>query len=114
MVKPKRYIPDRGDLVWINFSPQEGHEQAGRRPAVVLSPKRYNERLDLALFCPVTSQVKGYPFEIKLPDEAKVQGVVLCDQMKNLDWQARKIKFIETVPSAILEEILAKAITLLE
>jgi mRNA interferase MazF len=113
-VKAKRYIPDRGDLVWINFSPQQGHEQAGRRPAIVISPKRYNERLKLALFCPVTSKVKGYPFEVQLPEDTKVQGVVLCDQIKSLDWQARKIKFIEALPNDTLEEILSKAITLLE
>jgi mRNA interferase MazF len=114
VVKAKRYIPDRGDLVWINFSPQQGHEQAGRRPAIVISPKRYNERLKLALFCPVTSKVKGYPFEVQLPEDTKVQGVVLCDQIKSLDWQARKIKFIEALPNDTLEEILSKAITLLE
>lgn len=113
-MKAKRYIPDRGDLVWINFSPQQGHEQAGRRPAIVISPKRYNERLKLALFCPVTSKVKGYPFEVQLPEDTKVQGVVLCDQIKSLDWQARKIKFIEALPNDTLEEILSKAITLLE
>jgi mRNA interferase MazF len=114
VVKAKRYVPERGDLVWINFSPQQGHEQAGRRPAVVISPKRYNERLKLALFCPVTSKVKGYPFEVPFPDELKVQGVVLCDQIKSLDWQARKIKFIEALPANTLEDILSKAITLLE
>jgi mRNA interferase MazF len=114
MVKAKRYIPDRGDLVWINFSPQQGHEQAGRRPAIVISPKRYNERLKLALFCPITNRVKGYPFEVQLPEDVEVQGVVLCDQLKSLDWQARKIKFIESLPSITLEEILSKAMTLLE
>jgi mRNA interferase MazF len=114
MVKAKRYIPDRGDLVWINFSPQQGHEQAGRRPAIVISPERYNERLKLALLCPITSRVKGYPFEVQLPEDVEVQGVVLCDQIKSLDWQARKIKFIETLSSTTLEEILSKAMTLLE
>jgi mRNA interferase MazF len=100
--------------VWINFSPQQGHEQAGRRSAVIVSPKRYNERLKLALICPITSRVKGYPFEVQLPEDTEVQGVVLCDQLKSLDWQARKIKFIEALPSTTLEEILSKAITLLE
>lgn len=79
--------PDRGDLVWLNFSPQAGHEQAGHRPALVLSPERYNGRSSVALFCPITSRVKGYPFEVALPPAGKITGVVLADQVRSLDWR---------------------------
>jgi mRNA interferase MazF len=79
------YVPDRGDLVWLEFTPQAGSEQRGRRPALVLSPKTYNGKVGLALFCPVTSKIKGYPFEVKLPDGSEVSGVVLSDQLKSLD-----------------------------
>jgi mRNA interferase MazF len=80
-----KYIPGRGDLVWLQFTPQAGHEQAGHRPAVALSPRGYNQKTGLVLFCPVTSQVKGYPFEVKLPDGLPIKGAVLCDQVKSLD-----------------------------
>jgi len=83
------YIPDRGDIVWITFNPQAGHEQAGRRPALVLSPKAYNGKVGLALLCPITSQIKGYPFEVLIPDGLPVNGVILADQVKSLDWKAR-------------------------
>ena len=85
------YVPDRGDLVWLEFTPHAGSEQRGRRPALVLSPKSYNGKVGLALFCPVTSKVKGYPFEVKLPDGYAVSGVVLSDQLKSLDWRSRKV-----------------------
>ena len=88
MAKP--YVPERGDIVWLQFDPQAGHEQAGRRPAFVVSPRAYNRRVGLALFCPVTSRVKGYPFEVALPDGGKAQGAILSDQLKSLDWRARK------------------------
>ena len=83
------YIPNRGDAVWITLDPQAGHEQAGRRPALVLSPSAYNGRVGLALFCPITTQVKGYPFEVPLPRGAAVSGVVGADQVKSLDWRAQ-------------------------
>jgi mRNA interferase MazF len=86
----KRYVPERGDVVWLNFTPQAGHEQAGHRPALVLSPAAYNGKTGLMLCCPITSQMKGYPFEVKLDDGAGAQGVVLSDQVKSLDWQARQ------------------------
>ena len=86
----KRYVPDRGDIVWLNFTPQAGHEQAGHRPALVLSPAAYNGKTGLMLCCPITSQVKGYPFEVRLDAGADAQGVVLSDQVKSLDWQARQ------------------------
>jgi len=80
------YTPAQGDIVWIMFNPQAGHEQAGRRPALVLSPAAYNAKVGLALFCPITSQIKGYPFEVLLPADLPVAGVILADQVKNLDW----------------------------
>lgn len=102
------YIPERGDAVWVSLSPQAGHEQAGRRPAVVLSPKAYNSKAGLAILCPITSQVKGYPFEVAVPAGLPVKGVVLSDQVKNLDWRVRKAEFICELPDHVIEEILAK------
>jgi mRNA interferase MazF len=102
------YVPDRGDIVWIDFDPQAGHEQAGRRPALVVSPAVYNTRAGLALFCPVTRQVKGYPFEVRFPDGHPVIGVVLSDQVKNLDWRARKAAFHERAPEPVVNEVLDK------
>ena len=110
---PVRYAPDRGDVVWLLFDPQAGHEQAGRRPAVVLSPRAYNQKVGLALFCPVTNQRKGYPFETPLPEGAPVSGVVLCDQVKSFDWVARRAELICKLPPQTTDEILAKAATLL-
>ena len=92
------YVPDTGDIVWLAFSPQAGHEQAGHRPALVLSPRGYNEKTGLAVFCPITSRVKGYPFEVALPDSSAVTGVVLSDQIRNLDWQARRARFAAHAP----------------
>ena len=110
---PRRYAPKRGDVVWLHFNPQMGHEQAGRRPAVVLSPEGYNLKTSLALFCPVTNQVKGYPFETPLPAALPVAGVALCDQIKSLDWLARKAEFVCELPEETLDEIMAKALALL-
>lgn len=107
------YVPERGDAVWINFNPQSGHEQSGRRPAVVISPKAYNQKVGLALFCPITNQTKGYPFEVAIPENAKVSGVVLSDQLKSFDWQARNIEFIVELPSSVVKEVLRKLKTLL-
>ena len=108
----RAYVPDRGDLVWIHFNPQAGHEQAGRRPALVLSPAAYNGKVGLALLCPITSQRKGYPFEVVLP-EGKVSGVVLADQVKSLDWRARQAERAGTAPASVVEEVLHKLATLL-
>ncbi|HXV98171.1 MAG TPA: endoribonuclease MazF [Anaerolineae bacterium] len=108
------YVPERGDLVWISFTPQAGHEQAGRRPAVVLSPKIYNQKVGLAIFCPITNQIKGYPFEVILPQEAGVTGVVLSDQVKSLDWRVRKAEFIEALPEEVITEVLTKLGLLLD
>jgi mRNA interferase MazF len=108
------YVPDRGDVVWLTLHPQAGHEQAGRRPAVVLSPRAYNARVGLALFCPVTSRQKGYPFEVPLLEGIPVAGVVLADQIKSLDWRARRAVFAAQLSSENLEEISRKLIALLE
>jgi mRNA interferase MazF len=102
------YIPERGDIVWLNFNPQAGHEQGRRRPALVISPRVYNEKVGLALVCPITSKVKGYPFEVPLHVSAKVSGVVLADQIKSLDWQVRKAEFVCKAPDDIMEEVLDK------
>lgn len=108
------YVPNRGDVVWLQFNPQAGHEQAGHRPAVILSPQSYNEKVGLAIVCPITSQRKGYPFEVVLPDDVAVTGVVLADQVKSLDWRARNATLKETLPVEVMTEILAKLSTLLE
>lgn len=102
-MKRKAYVPDRGDLVWLNFTPQKGHEQAGKRPALVLSPREYNAKAGLAIFCPVTSSKKAYPFEVVL--SGKVSGVVLSDQVKSLDWRSREAEFISKADSKALTEV---------
>ncbi|MCH7587600.1 MAG: endoribonuclease MazF [Chloroflexi bacterium] len=114
MVRKKVYVPDRSHAVWISLNPQAGHEQAGRRPAVVLSPRSYNAKVGLALFCPITSQVKGYPFEVRIPEGLEVGGVVLSDQIKNLDWRARRAEFICDLPRSTIGEVIAKARALLD
>jgi mRNA interferase MazF len=113
MVSSQTYVPRCGDVVWITLNPQAGHEQAGRRPAVVLSPKSYNSKTGLAILCPVTSQVKGYPFEVLLPEGLPVAGAVLSDQVKSLDWRARSVELICTLPDEILSDVLQKLNTLL-
>ena len=107
------YIPNRGDVVRILFNPQAGHEQAGRRPALVLSPVSYNSKVGLALLCPITNQIKGYPFEVLIPDGLKIGGVILSDQVKSLDWKARQTELVCTLPSATVDEVLQKLNTLL-
>ena len=97
---PAAYTPERGDAVWINFDPQAGHEQAGRRPAVVLSPSAYNVKVGLAILCPITNRPKGYPFEVAIPPGLPVTGVILADQVKSLDWRVRKAEFISRIPDA--------------
>lgn len=109
----RRYVPARGDIVWITFNPQAGHEQAGRRPALVVSPTSYNGKVGLAVFCPITSQVKGYPFEVAIPSGLKVAGVVLSDQVKSLDWRVRKVEFICKLPQDTIVEVIDKLGTLL-
>jgi mRNA interferase MazF len=106
-------VPDRGRAIWLTFDPQAGHEQAGRRPVVVLSPAAYNQRIGLLLAGPVTNQAKGYPFEVPLPPQAAVSGVVLCDQVKSTDWHARQAAFICELPEATVADVVAKLETLL-
>lgn len=108
MVTPPEYIPCRGDIVWLTFDPQSGHEQAGRRPAVVLSPDSYNTTVGLALCCPVTNRSKGYPFEVSLPSTQSIQGVILADQIKSLDWRTRDAEYIETAPDEVMKELFNK------
>jgi len=107
------YIPERGDAIWINFNPQAGHEQAGRRPALVLSPQSYNGKVGLCLLCPITNKAKGYPFEVLIPADSDVTGVVLSDQAKSLDWRVRNAEFITEFTDAVTNEVLKKLKTLL-
>ncbi len=111
---PRPYCPRRGDVVWLEFSPQAGHEQAGRRPAVALSPEPYNRKVGLAVFCPVTSRAKGYPFEVMIPEGLKASGVVLSDQVKSLDWKARKASFCCRLPEDAFREVVGKLGTILK
>lgn len=113
MSRKSGYVPERGDAVWITLDPQAGHEQAGRRPALVLSPSAYNGRVGLALLCPITSQAKGYPFEVPLPTGLSVTGVVGADQVKSLDWRARKASRIGVVPEDVVGQVLQRLQALL-
>ncbi len=102
------YIPNRGDIVYLDFNPTKGHEQRGYRPALIISPAAYSEKSSLALFCPITSQQKGYPFEVLLPEDLQTHGVILVDQIRSLDWRVRQIKFVETVSLEVIAEVQAK------
>jgi mRNA interferase MazF len=113
MVSLPAYVPRRGDVVWITLNPQAGHEQAGRRPAAVLSPQIYNRKVGLTILCPITNQTKGYPFEVLLPAGLPVVGAVLSDQVKSLDWRARDTEFICSLPPPTVSEILQNLATLL-
>jgi mRNA interferase MazF len=108
VVSANRYIPSRGDIVYLDFDPTKGHEQRGHRPAFVLSPHSYNAKSSLALFMPITKQQKGYPFEAPLPPELQTQGVILVDQIKCLAWKARNVQFVESAPESVVEEVQAK------
>lgn len=108
------YVPERGDAIWLQFNPQAGHEQAGRRPAFVLSPAAYNGRVGLTLLCPVTSQVKGYPFEVAIPAGLPVSGVILADQVKSLDWRARRAEFLCRLPDDVTIAVLQRLAALLD
>lgn len=103
-----RYVPARGDLLWLTFGPQAGREQAGRRPALVLSPIPYNRRASLALVCPITTQTKGYPFEVALPSGLPISGVVLADHLKSADWTARRAQFAAKAPAQVVADVTAK------
>ena len=113
MVNPRTYVPQRGDVVWITLNPQAGHEQAGRRPAVVLSPAAYNSKVGLAILCPITNRVKGYPFEVLIPTGLPATGAILSDQVKSLDWRARNAECMCTLPSQPIALVLQKLDTLL-
>jgi mRNA interferase MazF len=102
------YCPKRGDIVWLDFTPQAGHEQSGRRPALVISHDAYNRKAGLILGCPVTSQRKGYPFEVSIPDGLPVSGVILADQVRSLDWRSRRAVFIVKAGSDTMSEVLSK------
>ena len=109
----RRYVPTRGDAIWLTFTPQAGHEQAGRRPALVLSPASYNGKVGLAILCPITSQTKGYPFEVATPAGSRISGVILADQVKSLDWRVRQAEFICKLPRETTVEVLEKVGALL-
>ena len=111
---PRAFVPERGDVVWLGFDPQAGHEQSGKRPALVVSPIEYNRKVGLALVCPVTSRVKGYPFEVSLPPGLKAQGAVLSDQVKSLDWRVRKAQYLCRVPDAVMDEVVGRILALVE
>lgn len=107
------YVPDRGDIVWLNFTPQAGHEQAGHRPALVLSPAQYNGASGLMLCCPMTTQVKGYPFEVPVDTLGGQSGVVLADQVKSVDWKARRAQRKGRASDAVIADVLARVQALL-
>ena len=108
MVKPDGYAPARGDIVWLQFNPQVGNEQSGRRPALVVSPESYNRIVGLALLCPITKQVKGYPFEVLLPEDGTIIGAILADQIKSLDWRTRSAERVGEASAAVVKEVLGK------
>jgi mRNA interferase MazF len=109
---PGRYVPECGDVVWLDLNPRAGHEQAGRRPVLVLSPAGYN-RLALAVVCPITSKAKGYPFEVRIPPTARVVGVVLSNHLASLDWAARNAELMDRLPRAFAKQVATKFVTLL-
>jgi mRNA interferase MazF len=108
VVARRPYVPERGDIVWLQFAPQAGHEQAGRRPALAVSPRSYNEKVGLALFCPMTAQIKGYPFEVVVGPGGKAKGAILSDQLKSLDWRARDAKKFDVVSDEVMRAVLAR------
>ncbi|MBU2573219.1 MAG: endoribonuclease MazF [Elusimicrobia bacterium] len=111
---PRSYCPRRGDVVWLSFAPQAGHEQAGHRPALTLSPEAYNRKVGLGIFCPITTRIKSYPFEVPVPPGAKASGVVLSDQIGSLDWHARNARFCCRLSEATVTEVINKLKVLLE
>ena len=108
------YVPQRGDVIQINFTPQVGREQGGRRPALVLSSSSYNRRVGLLIACPITNQAKGYPYEVSIPDGLDVTGVVLADAAKSSDWRGRSAEFVCEMPAAVVAEVLDRLISLIE
>ncbi|HZR19429.1 MAG TPA: endoribonuclease MazF [Verrucomicrobiae bacterium] len=112
-MKAGGYVPDRGEVVWLEFDPRTGHEQAGRRPAMVLSPALYNARSSLAIVCPITRQQKGYPFETPIPEALPIGGVVLADHARSVDWKARRAERICRIPDEVIAEVTAKLVALI-
>ncbi len=110
----REYVPDAGDLITLEYAPQAGLEQAGRRPAVVLSPRSYNEKTGLAVVCPVTSHAKGYPFEVPVPPGQLVKGVILSDHLKNLDWRRRQAQKAGRIPASLLAQVRDRVAALLQ
>ena len=111
--RPRAYVPER-DIVYLQFNPQAGHEQAGHQPALVLSPAVYNRRSSLMLCCPMTTHKKGYPFEVELPQGLKAKGAILCDQIKSLDWRARRATRVGSVPDVVMQEVTARILVLVD
>lgn len=104
----QNYVPCRGDIIWLDFNPQTGKEQMGRRPALVISPQNYNSKVGLVIVCPITSQIKNYPFEVRLPDTFQTKGVIISDQIKSLDYSIRNAEFIEKISEKLIAEIQKK------
>jgi mRNA interferase MazF len=113
MMATAEYVPQRGDVVWINLNANAGHEQSGRRPAVVLSPRAYNSKVSLAVLCPITNQEKGYPFEVTIPSGLDVTGVILADRVKSINWRARNAELIVPLPTETVDAVLQRVETLL-
>ncbi len=114
MKSGRNYIPERGDVVWLDFNPQAGHEQRGRRPALILSPSAYHAKTSLCICLPITTKIKGYPFEVRLPENLPVKGVILADQVKSLDFVQRRAEKIGRIESTLLEEVRKKLSLLID
>jgi mRNA interferase MazF len=112
-VSTKSWTPRRGDIIWLDFDPHRGREQAGHRPALVLSADDYNQRIGLMVVCPITSRAKGYPFEVQLPPNLEVSGVALCDHVRSIDWKNRRARFVCRAGEEVVTDVLAKLLTLL-
>ncbi len=108
------YVPDRGDVIWIHLDPQAGREQAGHRPALVLSPQSFNRKLNVVFCCPITSRAKRFEFEIPLPDGLDVKGVILSHHMKSLDWRVRNARYMTRVPDDIVDDVLLRLVSILK
>ena len=108
------YTPERGDVIWISLTPQQGHARTERRPAIVLSPQAYNSRVGLAIVCPITAHIKGYPFEVLIPQDLPIEGAILSDQIESLDWRAHRAELICSLPPSVVDEALGKLRALLE
>jgi mRNA interferase MazF len=113
VVSRRGYVPERGDVVWMMFGPQAGHEQSGRRLGVVMSSSIYNGKTGMALCCPITSHVKGYPFEVLVPAGLKITGAILADHIRNIDWKTRRAEYLCKFQEKILEEVIEKILALL-